>query len=285
VRSARDRVAEWRDLACLFKPIVLARMEKAGENPVPEWYYDRYVEVEASHDGKMFASFIDERMILAEVDRVAPEVGLSPEEIVRQLATATIEAQFLKDRTLKYLEVLVTLAWHIRNVIGMVSVSEHEQIPLALSGKLTRFAAAGIPDGSGSHREAIRCYRIFADEMGTFPAPRSLTEALRLRDDPRISSWREALHGWADRLRVGDVQGEAEMRKCLRAAIDDLRKIVRMRDGNGGVALYLGLPLAVVDMFCAVPLVGSLLTAVSSAVEIGGRAAANKHRWMLLGQW
>jgi len=117
-------------------------------------------------------------------------------------------------------------------------------------------------------QDTVRIYRIVLAEKGMLPAPTSIDEVLRLREDPHLSSLQRALREWTENQgqREGD---ERELVEDVRLQLESARSQIRRLDTAAKVADivgYVALPVAIADWLSG-GLAGLALTPISPAIS------------------
>jgi hypothetical protein len=122
-----------------------------------------------------------------------------------------------------------------------------------------------------------RAYAIMLEEVRYLPTARNLQEALDLRTDKRITDFRNTLWRWAIALQNDSMESEAKLRKEMRNANAELRKLRFYREVTRYLT-YLSLPL------CIVPYIGLPIATLGLLAQTHIDYKSWQHRWMMLGK-
>ena len=127
-----------------------------------------------------------------------------------------------------------------------------------------------------------RTYEIILEEECTFPFPRTLSAALKIRNDKRVLEFRQILMQWATALLDGDVGTESLLRKEIAKANREIKKISTYRK-IGKIITFATIPVALASAILGAP-VGIFLLPIGPAIHLKSAAIEKKNRWLLLGK-
>jgi hypothetical protein len=140
---------------------------------------------------------------------------------------------------------------------------------------------ASIPDTNLSEA-AFRVYGIILEEQFSFPFPRTLSAAIKLRKDKRVSDFRENLFFWANSLLEDSLSSEAKLRMEIAKSGRELKKLSTYKT-VGRIITFAALPIAVASALMQFPL-GLFLIPLSHAIAIDSIRREKKHSWLIFGK-
>jgi hypothetical protein len=127
-----------------------------------------------------------------------------------------------------------------------------------------------------------KAYQIYLEEINVLPKLRTFQDVFRLRDDHRIHEFREALHNWSVEIKNGDPETEMSMRKEIRKANEELKKLGEWQK-IGKWATYISIPVSIASVLTGCPLGLSILP-ISIGIRIHSDVNEWRHRWLLFGR-
>lgn len=137
-----------------------------------------------------------------------------------------------------------------------------------------------IGAGQGSTHAAVQ---IWLDEVQCVPRLRTIEDVLRLREDKRIDSFREAMLEWTHALCSGSPAEEARLRRLVGTANSELRKL----PGIERMKRYWSFATVSLDFLLAVYPPTSLPIPVTSLIGLGLMAATKEKvrplNWVMFG--
>ena len=139
----------------------------------------------------------------------------------------------------------------------------------------------GIKKSCIKNDNAYSVFRILLDEIKFLPRLSSVEDVLRLKEDPCINNFRKTISIWSDAINEGDVRQEIEIRKEMKHANEEFKKLKNYKK-IGGWITYISLPFIIVDLLLGVP-AGSILTIVGSTVQFKADKLNKKNQWLLFG--
>ncbi|MGH8520752.1 MAG: hypothetical protein ACREU9_04825 [Gammaproteobacteria bacterium] len=169
---------------------------------------------------------------------------------------------------MEFERVLLPLVELLRNMNGTKSAIETTKIGSPGSFHLETVTTV-------NPRSLYRSYAILLEEITAFPKPRSLNEAIEIRNDRRIVEFRNNLWHWAEVIQAEDAGGERRLRKELQSASKSLQSFPRLRRVSLFLT-YLSLPVAFV------PFLGLPIAALGVAIQTYSDAKARKLRWLMV---
>ena len=110
----------------------------------------------------------------------------------------------------------------------------------------------------------------------------SLEAVLELRENKRIRNFRETLHFWANEMKKSDPSYEKKIRRDIRKANKELKRIGSYRK-IGRWVTYLSLPVTVASLLSGIP-AGLILTPIGFSTYIASDLLERKYKWMLMGR-
>jgi len=135
-----------------------------------------------------------------------------------------------------------------------------------------------------SNREYWQAYQIYLSEAEQVPAVKRMQDVLRLREDRKLTDFRNRVYEWSMALRSGDINAEQRIRKEIASANQALKSLGTCRKA-GRILTYLGLPIGVATtLFGMPPQAGLCMSAVGLAIELGARQIEWNKRWTLVGR-
>jgi len=129
--------------------------------------------------------------------------------------------------------------------------------------------------------QSYQVYKIVLKDVVGFPRIESIDDVLRLRDDSSLPKFRELVFEWAKILRSGDGRYAELLRKDIKKANEDLKKIKDWAR-TSALTIFLALPLLLIDSIFGTPL-GNILTGVSAVYELRSRKLRRENQWIMLG--
>lgn len=168
------------------------------------------------------------------------------------------------------------------DTIGLLESSQDLQVAATASWPLPK-GFTSKSQVSSHPNDLFRCYYIFLEEVDAFPIVTSIEDVLRLREDKRIKIWRESLYAWAAELEAGKTESEKRMRKEIRLAMRDLKRVGKVRNISGLVTVV-SLPIGIAETMTGYLGPGMAMTAISFMSEVWSRTIGWKHKWLLFGK-
>ncbi len=260
-----------------------ALLEASGSNSIGEVLFS------ANNQGfKRFISSLDDQGILMSV---LSRIGASEPDFVRSIIHPDPDDPRIRDRWYMGLSIVAqllpvdTLSEVTEELAGLLDASGELGAPIAASWRMPRSYTKGMSVDRPPEMEEsfLRCFYIFLEEVDAFPVVESIDDVLRLRENRHIENWRQALLEWSLEIRAGRLESEREMRREIRAAMRDLRRVGTMRTISG-LMTVLGLPIGVAELVMGIVGPGFALTSVSVGLEGYSRAKQSQHQWLLLGR-
>jgi hypothetical protein len=162
----------------------------------------------------------------------------------------------------------------------LVGRSVETNAPLYSSSQ-TSLGNSSAPQSSQG--DLLRVYRLFLSERGLLPAPRTIGELQKLRDDHALDSLRTVLREWVEAARDGDEFDVVNhIRRDMELASRDARRAKGIQSA-GRILTYVGLPVAVADAING-SLVGLPLAAVGVAMDAASSKVLRGRAWYQLGR-
>ena len=125
--------------------------------------------------------------------------------------------------------------------------------------------------------------RVLLNEVRYLSAPKTVKEALSLRESREMRRLRSLLRTWAESVHKGDIAVEKKIRNDLGKASKELRRVGTYRSIAGMLA-FLSLPVSVCEMFLRLPPSASLfLNTLGGAFEVNSRITKWRNRWFIWG--
>ncbi len=205
-------------------------------------------------------------------------------EIPKKKSRRELLRQFLKHLKNNWESSII---WTIENLLYLhyymrlkevLTFSNIKKIPIRAAVKL--MPKSNIKPGK-IQDDLYRIYRIILNEVEFIPIIHDLEDFLRLRENKQFKKFREILNEWIKLVKIGDVKYEDKIRKDIRTANKEIKKIKKHKKIAGLVTLFT-LPLTVVDLFVGIP-TGSLITAISGIYQLKSYIKKNKYSWVLFG--
>jgi hypothetical protein len=182
-------------------------------------------------------------------------------------------------------------AWELK--LGAARIFEELKM---LDWLLRKSAELGVPLATprvkaGSEKQLsakmsesyVRAFRIYLEEVASFPQLRSIEDVDALRSRKEIGRFRNSLHEWATAIQIGEPNSEERLRKEIRDANEGLRHLGNMRK-VGWWTTILSLPVTVAELLLQLPGLGSLtLAAIGEASLLKTKKDRDAERWLILG--
>jgi hypothetical protein len=182
-------------------------------------------------------------------------------------------------------------AWELK--LGAARMFEELKM---LDWLLTKSSELGVPVATprvkvASHSPASmtasenyqRAFRIYLQEVATFPLLRSIQDVEALRSKKEIGTFRTRLQEWAAAIQRGESNAEERLRKEIRAANEGLRHLGKMRKVEWWTTI-LSLPVAIDELLLQLPGFGTVtLAAVGEATLFKSNKEREAEKWLILG--
>lgn len=174
--------------------------------------------------------------------------------------------------------------WHTYfDILNMLAYSEASGSPLFIPGDAK--IGLGVKNSHAATESMIRIYRVFLAESGLLPTPKSLDDALRLRDDPNLNSLRRALATWVQIY--PELENDPSLLPEIKAEISAATKAVSRLDGLakiGSMSGYIALPVGVVEYITGGGIIGLSLAPIAPAIDIYRYHKLKKFGWVKFGK-
>lgn len=160
----------------------------------------------------------------------------------------------------------------------LTSFSSEMKIPIKGQVGLINANDVSIPTDKDN---AYSIYKIILDEINYIPKLHSIEDVMRLKNDKRIADFRDVINEWSIAVNVGDVNQVLKLKKNIRLANSEFKKLANYRKVGGWVT-YISLPFIIVDMLIGIP-IGTILTTIGGITQFQSDQLNKKHQWLLLG--
>jgi len=160
--------------------------------------------------------------------------------------------------------------------------SSNQTIPIKLSLKLKNTNLKKLQyNPRDDLSEKYRIYQILLKEIQYMPRITCLEDVLRLREDKRITQFRDVVQYWTSLLKSADLNLEEKIRAEILKTNKELKKL---GDYNkiSGWATYISLPFIAIDLMTGFP-IGSMLTAISGFYTFKTDYWKKQNEWILFG--
>lgn len=131
---------------------------------------------------------------------------------------------------------------------------------------------------------SYRLFRLVWKEHGVLlPRLIGIADLLRLRDAPRLRRFRSAVQQFTEGLRSSDIDNLDAMRQQVEHALKHLSSLAPY-SRLARATTYLSLPVAAVENWRPLPVIGPTLAVVGAAAQGVIDARALRHDWVMFGQ-
>lgn len=164
----------------------------------------------------------------------------------------------------------------------LTSFAYEEKIPI--KGNIVSIGSTESRKSDLSTKElqsTYAVYKIIMEEIQYLPKLNTIEDVLRLRDDKRISDFREAVNGWAQALANGEYKQMYQLRDDIRESSSEFKRLSTYQK-IGGWITYAALPFVGLDLYTGFP-IGSVLTLVSGLTQFKRSRTLEKNKWLLIG--
>jgi hypothetical protein len=162
----------------------------------------------------------------------------------------------------------------VSSIVSKVPQIEHEREEgVSLPNRLSQEAAI----------ESFRLFRVTLNKLDWyFPEVNSIPEALRLREDKRISRFRKRIMEFSKGLKSGDSQNLEDMQ---RAVADSSKALRGLQKANMATrwATYVSLPVTVAESLFSLLILGPCIAVIGTGAQAVFDYTAIKHDWILFG--
>ncbi|HHI4981762.1 TPA: hypothetical protein ACP5VL_004467, partial [Vibrio parahaemolyticus] len=134
----------------------------------------------------------------------------------------------------------------------------------------------------GENGEFLVSVKVVLNEFKYFPVLNSITDVLKLKDDPGFKEFRIFVNKWVSAVSTGDHATEVLLRKEIEKANKSISKAHTCQK-IGRIATYMGLPISIIDLMLGSP-VGISLAGGGFLAQGYADRAMSKERWLLIGQ-
>jgi hypothetical protein len=218
---------------------------------------------------------------------IAKSYGLDTDSLHDLLLKRDRESRldFYGEMALKLMPYTTDISNHLVDMLGLLRSSGSLNIPAASSYTIPIKYTKGerFTPNYYTDEETMRCFYIFLEEIDSFPVVETIDDVLKLRDDKRIINWRGAIRDWSIELRAGNAEAEKNMRRSIRSAIRDLKRLGAVKNISG-LMTVVSLPVAIYEAMAQLIGPGFAMTGLSIAIEGYSRSIEWKHKWLLLGR-
>ena len=281
------------------KGIIIAEQSRHRENPRSRLVRSQFPvsELFTEQDIEDLDFLRDLVLARARLDPQLAEWGDHLPDVVRGLASDPDMIPYLarttsrrlgmtkKELTLYLMRLLLSVRDDLCDIRSLLHYSSEMGLPTtwqtSIANTKSELAAAMLnPNISDNYWIAVRA---LISEVQYMPAPKTVKEALSLRESREMRRLRSLLRTWEDAVRGGEIKVESEIRKALGKASAELRRAGACQNIAGMVA-SLALPVSVCELLLGLPPSSSLLLgALGTAFDAGARVARWRNRWFIWG--
>ena len=169
--------------------------------------------------------------------------------------------------------------------VAIAKVQEAQRLDAALpiknitnrKGNLSNVNCLKSQDG-----DLLVSVKMVLNEFKYFPVLRSITDVLKLKEDPSFIEFRGFINKWVCAVTNGDKETE----KLLRLEIEKSNKSISKAhqcQKTGRFITYMGIPITSIDLIFGIP-VGIALTSGGVTVQGYSDKLMSSEKWLLIGQ-
>jgi len=136
------------------------------------------------------------------------------------------------------------------------------------------------PDAPGSG-ERVRAYQLLSDTLPTVPRVSTISELLRLRDDPNLPRLRECIKEWANSVVMGDGKACSKIAKDVASAGKAFERARRIKQASQTLN-YVTIPVCIAEALAGT-CYGLLLLPIGPCLDLIASRIVRRNSWIQFG--
>ena len=129
--------------------------------------------------------------------------------------------------------------------------------------------------------ERVRAYRLVSENLPSVPRISSISELLRLRDDPHLPALRNCISAWASSMRLGDGRSSLQVAKDISAASKSLDTARRLQLASQAIN-YITIPISIAEALAGTCF-GLTLLPIGPCLDLAASRLVKNNSWIQFG--